>query len=433
MKRARILVVDDKGSFLALFRQILPADTELFVAADGDRALELLATETFDVVITDVRMPGVDGLEVLRKIRASSEHTAVVLMTAYGTIAEAVRAMKYGADDYLTKPFDPNDAVAAIDRAIERRRARGAPAIGEAVAPIVGESHAIVDARELIGRAARSDASVLISGESGTGKDLVARSIHQAGRRQQRPFVIHRARSSSESRLELDLEHAAGGTLYIDEIFEMEQVVQTRLAQLLEQRARGCEPLGALPRIIASSSVDLSPAVERGLFREDLYRLISEMRIDLPPLRLRRQDIPLLAHALLNRGSDVGTAPRALSIDAIDALVAHDWSGNARQLEAVLLRAAAVADVGPIEVKDLPASLRSRAAIAEAFPPITSLTYREVLAAGRERTTHDYLVALLAAMGGNVTQAAERAGVERETFHRLLKRHGIRAEDFRSR
>ena len=433
MKRARVLVVDDKGSYLALFRRILPADTELFVAADGNRAMELVATESFDVVIMDVRMPGADGIAVLRKVRESSDHTVVVLMTAYGTIAQAVLAMKYGADEYLTKPFDPDDAVAAIDRAIKRRRARGAPLRAESAATIVGESSGMVAARELVSRAARSDASVLVSGESGTGKDLVALSIHEGGRRRDRPFVIHRARTSSESRLEVDLEHAAGGTLYIDEIFELHRVVQTRLGQVLEDRVRRGEPLGGAPRIVAGNSVDLSPAAERGLFREDLHRLIAEMRIDLPPLRLRTGDIPLLAAALLSRSTDAAAAPRTLSSEVMDALVVHDWPGNVRELEAVLLRAAALADVGAIEVKDLPANLRSRAAIPEVSPPLTSLTYREVLAAGRERTTRDYLVALLAAVGGNVTQAAERAGVERETFHRLLKRHGIRAEDFRSR
>jgi DNA-binding NtrC family response regulator len=432
MKRARVLVVDDKGTYLTLFRRILPADTELFCAADGTRALALLATESFDVVITDVRMPGVDGLAVLRTVREASEHTAVVLMTAYGTIAEAVRAMKCGADDYLTKPFDTDEAVAAIERAMERRRARTATPDDSEVPPIVGESHAMVEVRELVSRAARSNACVLITGEGGTGKDLVARSIHECGRRSQRPFVTHIARSSSEGRLERDLEHAAGGTLYIDELFEIDGVVQARLSNLLEERLRKEDSAGPAARIIASSSVDLVAAAGRRLFREDVLRLVSETRIDLPALRLRREDIALLASALLARRADAESSP-TLSSDAVDALVAHDWPGNVRQLEAVLLRVAAVAGPEPIEVKDLPAQLRSRAALAESSPPLTSLTYREVLAAGRDRTTRDYLVALLAAVGGNVTQAAERAGVERETFHRLLKRHGIRAEDFRSR
>ena len=432
MKRARVLVVDDKGSYLALFRRILPRDTEIFCAADGTRAIELLATETFDLVISDVRMPGADGLAVLKKVRETSEDTAVVLMTAYGTIAEAVQAMRFGADDYLTKPFDTDDAVAALDRAIDRRRRRDAPPLPEAPAVIVGESQAISRARELVSRAARSSVSVLVCGESGTGKDLIARSIHEGSRRCERPFIVHRSRSSSEARLELDLEHAAAGTLYVDEVFELPIVVQTRLAQWLGERLRRAEPAGASARIVASSSVDLAPAIQRGTFREDLDRLVSGMRIELAPLRARRDDIPLLSFALLNRTRETAGPERAISSDAIDALLAHEWPANVRELEAVLLRAAAVAD-GPIELADLPALFRPRAASAEALPPLTSLTYREVLAAGRERTTRDYLVALLAAVAGNVTQAAERAGVERETFHRLMKRHGVRAEDFRSR
>lgn len=432
MKRARVLVVDDKGSFLSLFRRILPPDTELFCAADGARAIELLATETFDVVITDVRMPGADGLAVLKKVRESSEDTAVVLMTAYGTIAEAVQAMKFGADDYLTKPFDTDAAVAAIDRAIERRRSRSTAPPHNVLTILCGESAAIVHVRELVNRAARSTACVLVCGEIGTGKDLVARSIHEGGRRRERPFVVHRSRSSSEGRLELDLEHAAGGTLYVDEVFELPVVVQTRLAQLLDERLRRADSTLAAARIIASSSVELSPAIQRGLFREDLHRLLSETRIDVPPLRDRREDVPALAVALLNRSGQPGAPPRTVSSDAVDALVAHGWAGNVRELEAVLLHAAATTE-GTVEFDDLPAAIRGRAADTESLPPLTSMTYREVLAAGRERTTRDYLRALLAAVGGNVTHAAERAGVERETFHRLMKRHGVRAEDFRSR
>jgi DNA-binding NtrC family response regulator len=315
---------------------------------------------------------------------------------------------------------------------MERRRARTATPRESEVPPIVGASQLMVEVRQLVSRAARSNACVLITGEAGTGKDLVARSIHEGSRRRQRPFVSHHARSSSEGRLERDLEHAAGGTLYIDELFEIDGVVQARLSNLLEERLRKEDSAGPAARIVTSSSVDLVSAVARRLFREDVLRLVSEARIDLPALRLRREDIALLASALLARKADAESS-RILSSDAVDALVAHDWPGNVRQLEAVLVRAAAVAGPQPIEVNDLPAQLRSRVAIAETFPPLTALTYREVLAAGRERTTRDYLVALLAAVSGNVTQAAERAGVERETFHRLLKRHGIRAEDFRSR
>lgn len=431
MKRARILVVDDKGTFLALFRRILPADTELVCAPSGARALELLDTQSFDVVISDVRMPGgADGIDVLKKVRESSEETAVVLMTAYGTIAEAVLAMKFGADDYLTKPFDPDDALAAIERAVARRRARGMRPVAHAHPPLLGDTPAMVVARDLVSRAARSEANVLICGETGTGKDLAASLIHEEGRRRSRPFVSHVSRLSSENRLEVDFEHAEGGTIYLDEVFDIPAPVQTRLLQLLDRRAG--EPSGASARVIASSSAGPADTAVRGGLRVEIEGRLEEIRIDLPPLRQRTEDILLLSAAFLARMPGRAGFARALSSEAMDALVAHDWPGNVRQLETTLLAATSVAIDSAIHVRDLPTAVGGRVS-SEPQPPLTSLTYREVLAAGRERATREYLVAIMTAVAGNVTQAAERAGVERETFHRLLKRYGVRAEDFRTR
>lgn len=431
MKRAHLLVVDDKGTFLALFRRILPADTELVCVADGARALELLETSRFDVVVTDVRMPGgADGIDVLKKVRASSEETAVVLMTAYGTIAEAVRAMKFGADDYLTKPFDPDDALVAIERALERRRARGASQVARARA-LLGDSAAMVVARALVHRAARSDANVLVHGETGTGRDLVAALVHEEGARRARPLVTHLSRLSSELRLEVDFEQAEGGTLYLDEVFDMPPAVQGRLLQLLDHRATQPSPSAA--RLVASGSESAAaPAPPSGL-RSELEGRLAEVRIDLPPLRRRAEDISLLSAAFLGRMMDRGGFARSLSSEALDALVAHEWPGNVRQLETTLVAAASVAIDPILYVRDLPTAVGGRAAADAQPPPLTSLTYREVLAAGRQRATREYLVALMTEVVGNVTHAAERAGVERETFHRLLKRYGVRAEDFRSR
>ena len=430
MKRARVLVVDDKGTFLALFRRILPADTELICAPDGARALELLETERFDVVVTDVRMPGgADGIDVLKKVRAYSDETAVVLMTAYGTIAEAVRAMKLGADDYLTKPFDPDDALAAIERAVERR-ARGTRSNASPRA-LLGDSAAMVIARELVRRAARSDANVLILGEYGTGRDLVASLIHEEGPHRARPLVTHVSRLSSELRLEVDFEQAEGGTIYLDEVFDMPPTVHARLLQILDRRTSKPSAFGA--RVIASGSESVAAPVTPTALRSELEERLAAIRIDLPPLRRRAEDIPVLAASFLARmPGRIGFA-RSFSTEALDALVAHDWPGNVRQLEITLLAAASVAIDQVIYVRDLPTAVGGRASGEPLPPPLTSLTYREVLAAGRERTTREYLVALMTEVGGNVTHAAERAGVERETFHRLLKRYGVRAEDFRTR
>lgn len=461
MSRARILVVDDKENFLALFRRVAPADVEVVCASDGTKALELLSQQRFDVVVSDIRMPGADGMTILRRIRESGLDVDVILMTAYGTIADAVRAMKYGAADYLTKPFDPDDAVAAIEQAIDRRRI-ASQRKQEGPKPIdaprlLGESDAMKRVFELIERAAQSDATVLVTGESGTGKELVARAIHAKSTRASRRFVPINCGALPENLIESELfghvrgaftgavankrglfEEAAGGVLFLDEIGELPLAVQVKLTRALQERAirrvGGTEEQPIDVRVIAATNVDLGRAVEGGRFREDLYYRLHVLSIALPALRERREDIPLLANALLARTvATAGTRPRTLSSEALAVLAAYDWPGNVRQLENAIARAVAVSPEDVLGVDALPTEIRGDGNAPKSAQPLTSLPYREAIAVERERATRDYLVALLREVQGNVTAAAERAGIERESFHRLMKRHGVRAEDFRGK
>lgn len=461
MKRGRMLVVDDKENFLALFRRIAPADLEVVCASDGTKALELLSHGRFDVVVTDIRMPGADGMTVLRKIREAGMDVEVILMTAYGTIADAVRAMKYGAADYLTKPFDPDDAVSAIEQALERRRV-ASQRHPDAPKPIdsprlIGESDAMKRVFELIERAAQSDATVLVTGESGTGKELVARAIHAKSARASRRFVPVNCGALPENLIESELfghlrgaftgavankrglfEEAVGGVLFLDEIGELPLPVQVKLTRALQERAirrvGGTEEQPIDVRIVAATNVDLARAVEAGRFREDLYYRLHVLSIPLPALRDRRDDIPVLAETLLGRVvASSGTKPRTLSPEALDALFAYDWPGNVRQLENALARAIAVSTSDVLDADSLPSEIGGDAAIPRTTQPLTSLPYREAIAVERERATREYLIGLLREVQGNVTAAAERAGIERESFHRLMKRHGVRAEDFRAK
>ena len=456
MKRARVLVVDDKEAYLALFRRISPPDLEIVCAGDGAQALARLSAERFDLVVSDIRMPGLDGLSLLRRVRDAGIDCEIVLMTAYGTIAEAVQAMKYGAADFLTKPFDPDAAVAAMEQALRRKvRAAGGPKRPS----LLGESAAMKGIFDLVARAADSDATVAITGESGTGKELVAMAIHEASARSARRFVPVNCGALPDALIESELfghvrgaftgaatnkrglfEEAHGGTLFLDEIGELPIGVQVKLTRALQQRA--IRKVGANDeqhvdvRVIAATNIDLQRAVKEGRFREDLYYRLNVLAIALPPLRERRDDIPLLADALVSRISIAAGRHRRLSPAALACLVSYDWPGNVRQLENALARAAAVAVGEELGVDALPAEVRAAFAAPAPPPPSrapASLPYREALASERDRATRDYLVQLLSELQGNVTLAAERAGIERESFHRLMKRHGVRAEDYRGR
>jgi two-component system response regulator AtoC len=455
VKRARILVVDDKDNYLALFRRIVPADVEVVGASDGARALELLAAEPFDVVLSDVRMPGADGMTVLRKVREAGLDAEVILMTAYGTIADAVKAMKLGASEYLTKPFDPDDAVAAIESALERRRVRAAgPRRTLPATQLVGQSESMRRVLDLIARAAASDAPVLVAGESGTGKELVARTIHVRSGRSERRFVPVNCGALGDTDVEAELfgwvrgaragsgakrgsfEEAAGGSLFLDEVEALPLAVQVKVTRAIEERV--IRRLGSTEehvvdvRIIAATDIDISRAVEQGRFRAELYDRLNVLSIDLPALRERRDDIPLLADALLRRVSAGAHPPRSLSPDAVAALVACEWPGNVRQLENALARAVAGTPSSVLSAAALPDDVRAGARPRpRRAASLAALPYRKAIAVERERATREYVVALLQDVQGNVTQAAERAGIERESFHRLMKRHAVRAEDYR--
>jgi DNA-binding NtrC family response regulator len=461
--KARVLVADDKENITKLFRRILPAGYDVVTAEDGARALALATSLDLDVIVTDLRMPGADGLTVLREAKRVQPDVEVILMTAYGTVQTAVAAMKEGAFDYLPKPFDPDEALLVVERALERKRLREqARDLRRALEGayrfdnLVGKSAAMQKVLELMQRAADSIATVLITGESGTGKEVVARAIHHAGPRGGHRFVAVNCGAIPEALVESELfghvrgsftgavadkrglfEEADGGTIFLDEIGELPLLLQVKLTRVLQERT--IRRVGATDerkvdvRIVAATHADLGAAVTAGKFREDLFYRLNIFPIQLPPLRERRDDIPALAAHLLEKhaarvtGKVDGFTPEALS-----ALVRYEWPGNVRELENAIERALAVSDAARIPVEALPepvaAAGRPRATTADEL----RLTYREMVDLARDRASREYLVALMRETGGNVTHAAERAGVERETLHRLLKRHGVRSDAFKS-
>jgi len=396
-------------------------------------------------------------------VKARSPDTEVVMMTGYATVADAVRAMKQGAFDYLEKPFDPDAALGVVARAVDRKRAadaaRQAAAPGEATGlhNLVGRSPAMREVYKLLEKAALLDITVLVLGETGTGKELAARAIHYHSARREQRFVAVNCGALPADLVESELfghargaftgaaaarpglfEEAEGGTLFLDEVGELPLPAQVKLNRALQEkeirRVGDNQPVKVDVRVIAATHRDLREEGRAGRFREDLFYRLHVFPVTLPPLRERGDDVALLAqhflqkHAHALRRSCQGFAPEAL-----ERLAAYPWPGNVRELENAVERAAAVSAGVRIEAADLPAELEERPggrAPGDAAA-LARLPYREAVAEARDRTSRDYLVALLAEFGGNVTRAAERAGLERESLHRLLRKHGIRSDDFK--
>lgn len=455
MTLPRVLVVDDKPNYLALFRRIVGDDIELFTAGDAAEALSVLAHHSVDVVVSDIKMPGGDGLQLLQQIKTIYPETEVILMTAFGAVPDAVKALRSGAYHYLTKPFDPDDAMTVIREALGRRIQAGRARAARETR-LVAVSAAMQDAVELVSRAAANDAGVLITGESGTGKELLARELHSRSARAASRFVAVRCGALPETLMEAELfgvvkgaltaatsgrpglfQQASGGTVLLDEITELPLALQTKLVRVLQHgavRAVGGiddEPVDV--RVIAATSADVEQAQAEGKLRDDLYYRLNVVSIRVPPLRARREDVPALATEFLERVSAGRPGgPQRFAKDALDALCAYTWPGNVRQLENAVVSASSVSADAEVGRDALPEEV-TQAGLPEPSTDLASLPYREVLAVSRDQISKEYLIAVLKAVKGNVTQAADRAGVERESLHRLLKRYGLRADDFRAK
>jgi two-component system response regulator AtoC len=408
-------------------------------------------------------MPGADGFELLAAVKARAPDTEVVMMTGYATVADAVRAMKLGAFDYLEKPFDPDAALAVLSRAADHKRladaARRAAAPGEPSGfhNLVGRSPAMREVFRLLEKAASLDITVLLLGETGTGKELAARAVHYHSARRERRFVPVNCGALPAELVESELfghargaftgaaaarrglfEEAQGGTLFLDEVGELPLPAQVKLNRALQEkeirRVGESQPVKVDVRVIAATHRDLREEVKAGRFREDLFYRVNVFPVTLPPLRDRVEDVPLLAahfvekHARALRRTMAGFEPEALR-----RLAGYGWPGNVRELENAVERAVAVSSGDRVGVADLPPEIAAATPAGGALDPaaLAKLPYREAVAEARDRTSRDYLVALLAEFGGNVTRAAERAGMERESLHRLLRRYGIRSDDFK--
>jgi two-component system nitrogen regulation response regulator GlnG len=450
---AEIWVVDDEPALRWVLEQALREGGHRVKSFDTvEAALPALARARPDVLFTDVRMPGQSGLSLLENVGQRWPDLPVVVMSAYAGLPETVAAFGSGAFDVLAKPFDLDQALALVERALARRRAPPPEARSESGDPdLIGETPAMREVFRAIGRLARTDLSVLITGETGTGKELVARALHRHSPRAGKPFIALNTAAIPAELLESELfgheagaftgaqrrqlgrfEQAQGGTLFLDEIGDMPERLQTRLLRVLAEgeffRVGGRELIRVDVRVVAATHQDLEAAVEAGRFRADLLHRLDVVRIHLPALRERRADIPRLAERFLARAiAELKLEPKRFSEAALRALAGHDWPGNVRQLENVCQRAAVMAPGSEIAPSDLPFMTRA-AAPAEAWvAALADWTEAEIArgapdihARAREALDRVMLQTALAASGGHRQQAAERLGVGRNTLTRKL-------------
>ncbi len=450
----RILIADDEPSIRLVLRDALEgAGHEVVEAADGNAARALLSTQPIDVALLDLRMPGPSGLELLDELRnRGADAPPVVIMTAQNTFENAVEAMKRGAFDYLTKPFELPQLEALIEKVRQQRSLRGEVTalrrrVGEAFRSgevLVGRTPAMLEFFKTIGRVAASDAAVLILGESGTGKEVVARAIHYHSRRREGPFVAVNMTALPSELIEAELfghergaytgavearvgrfREAQGGTLLLDEIGDLPLPLQAKLLRVLQERV--VSPLGgrqAIPidvRILASTHRDLEALVREGRFREDLYFRLNVIPLRVVPLRERKADIPhLVAHFVERFADELGVPRRWPSEAALERLQSRAWPGNVRELENALERAV-ILNPGPvIGVTALPERLAERRA-----EPLVS--ERPTLNPTLETIERAYILWVLQSEQGNKTRAAETLGIDPSTLHRKLARYGVDA------
>ncbi len=465
----RILVADDEdGVRWVLEKGLREAGYDVSAVKDGSAALRHAEAEPYDLIFVDVRMPGLDGLSVLAQLRSSRPEVLVIVMTAHGTMETAIQAMQRGAYDYLAKPFDVDEVLLLAERALTARRLTqevaslrtGLQDVWEFGA-LIGRHPRMQEVYKAIGRIAGSDVTVLLRGESGTGKELVAKAIHHYSRRAGRPFVAVSCAAIPSALLESELfghekgaftdarerklgkfEVAHGGTLFLDEVGDMAPELQAKLLRALQERSfervGGHEPIRVDVRILAATNRDLEALIKSGRFRDDLYYRLNVMTVQLPPLRERRRDIPLLVdHFLAKYANELGS--RAVSAEALDRLVGHEWPGNVRELENVVQRAMVMAGgvIVPEHLPIGPVSAAASIAVDATMEEIIERRLLECVRGLRERGSanlYDLMVgllekplfrAVLRETGGNQVRAAQLLGINRNTLRKKLTEYGI--------
>ncbi|UCF20623.1 MAG: sigma-54-dependent Fis family transcriptional regulator [Gemmatimonadota bacterium] len=443
MRDRKILIVDDELSVRQSLQEWFREDGfQVETAADGNAALKMMDAGPFDIIVVDLKMPGMDGITLQKRVRELDKSAAIIILTAFASVETAVEALKLGAYDYVTKPVDPDDLSNLVrnilrEKELSEENIRLKEKVSElsGLAPIVGKSPKMKRVLDLIDTVAETDSTVVILGESGTGKELIARAIHGKSKRRFFPIVAVNCGSIPESLLESELfghekgaftgaqyrrkgkiELADGGTLFLDEIGDISPKMQIDLLRVLETkrftRLGGNQEVTSDFRLICATNRNLEKLVEDGIFREDLYYRVNVFSVPVPPLRERREDVPLLAEHFIERyARAMGKARKALSAQAESILVDYRWPGNVRELQNAIERAMVIGTGPAIVPEDLP--LPSDREISE--PADRSLSAIE----------KDHIERVLMEVDGNVSQGAKILGIDRTTLYNKMKKYGL--------
>ena len=458
LRNGTILVVDDEEIMREILETLLTRQGyDVRLASSGAEGLELARSVAFDAAIVDIMMPGLDGIATLDELKRADEDLAVIILTAYASVESAISAMKSGAFDYVTKPFKNDEVLLVVRNAMERRRLvhenrnlrQNIQERYHKFANIIGRSPGMRQVFDLIIQAAPSRSTILIQGESGTGKELVARAIHSNSSRSDRPFVASSSANLPPDLLESALfGHIGGafpgavspkkgmfdladrGSIFFDEIGHIPFDTQTRLLRVIRERdfvrLGGVEPISVDVRVIAATNLDLRRMMEKGKFREDLFHRLHVISIPLPPLRDRKDDIPLLVHHFLGKYGDENRKPGLeLTSDAMDLLTEYDWPGNVRELENVLERAVVLTSGQSIGVELVPDHIRRTPTfhMPQCVVPPEGISFKEVTTDFERRL----IESTLEAAGGVQKRAAELLHIKPTTLNEMIKRYDIRA------
>jgi nitrogen regulation protein NR(I) len=465
---AHVLIVDDENNIRRVLAAMLKREGyEVTAAADGEQALAVLQKVPISVVVTDLVMPRVDGMELLRRVAADLPDIPVIMITAHGSVDSAVAALKAGAFDYITKPFDQEELKKVIEKAarahdLERQNVH-AP-VEASGSPLVGESPAMRAIHEMVARVADSPSTILITGESGTGKGLIAQELHRRSSRRDKALIKVNCAAIPKDLVESELfgyekgaftgavgskpgrfELADGGTLFLDEIGEIPVEIQVKLLRALQEsefeRVGGIRTLRVDVRLIAATNRDLKALIAEGRFREDLFYRLAVVPMELPPLRERRADIPILvAHFIEKFNLRLGKHVEAVDPEAMQILQAYGWPGNIRELENLMERSVLFADGPVVEAAQLPDSLREQAPAAAPVPiaPVGPLgaiaspvgaSMKEIVRQAQAELERELIARALEETGGNVTRAAKRLQISRKSLQVKMKDLGLRGTE----
>ncbi|PIE67823.1 MAG: DNA-binding response regulator [Deltaproteobacteria bacterium] len=460
-----LLIVDDEPDMLTLLKRSLEPELGCRVdtASSGETALEMIGRNDYDLVLADIKMPGISGLELLERVKNDhGEKITIIMMTAYGHIEMAVEAMKRGAYDFITKPFDHDALVIRLEKAFERSRLlkenlrlHHACRATDMFQELVGKSQAMQHVYETIRMVAKNDLTVLVTGESGTGKDLTARAVHASSNRSDRPFIAVNCPTVPEYILESELfgykkgafthatrdkkglfQEAHTGTIFLDEIGDITPTIQTKLLRVLQEKE--IKPLGDARsiqvdvRIIASTNQPLAEKIKAGEFREDFFYRLNVLPIKMPPLRDRVEDIPLIANHLLEKHCTKLNKPlKRLSAELMDTFISRQWEGNVREMENMIIQGILFSATNDITPKDVGMGLKPPRSQITEITPLLNMPYKVAKENNLKAFNAAYIGHMLTLNKGNVTRAAKACGLERQALQQIMRRYGIKADMYR--